>query len=360
MKLSQKAKKLIDANCLCILRGMGKGGSSGRWPMPVLKTTNEASIFSEPVIAQKFYERVKSLESKYKSVSRISKIIPYPSPLARLTMIFRSRKIWQLNQVQQIEMANILAEILYNKYQTNHFCQHGKNILWSNKEQKDNFTRLKKARKYLMSSSVITRLNGRLWLYAEMIYSRWHNLGHEFHGPYTYNKNEKLLVKEWHDLQGLGWPVFKNFPYKKIICYEFYKNNSIYIDIHNRLATSKPLAQTLTRSYVEIDGKLADEKRNEKVVKALNSYLSKGEKYLASRSKIQLKKINAVMEFYSIKPLADGLGEDWKPSQKLLNDIEKGKLNKEAKDVLARLSYYYPRINKSNVRILWNPSFKFS
>lgn len=359
MKLSQKARKLIASHCLCIWRGMDKGGSSGRWPMPVLKTTIEASIFSEPVIAQKFYERIKKLERKFKSIPSISKLIPYPSPLARLTMIFRSRKIWKLNQEQQIEIANKLAEILYNLYQDKHFCQKGKNILWSKKEKEENFSQLKKLKKYLIPSSVITKLDGRLWLYTEMVYSRWHNLGHEFHGPYTYNKNEKLLVKEWHNLQGPGWLVFKNFPYKKITCYEFYINNPIYIDIHNRLVSSKPLAPTLTRCYVKIDNKLADERGIKRVIETLNKYLLEGQKFLASRNKNQLKKMNAVMEFYSIKPLADALGENWRPPQKLLKNIERGKLNKKAKDVLARLSYYYPRLNPNNIKIQYDPSMKF-
>ena len=58
MQLSSRAKLLVKSNCAAILRVQDKGGSSGRWPMPVLKSTNEASIYSEPVLAKTLYNHI--------------------------------------------------------------------------------------------------------------------------------------------------------------------------------------------------------------------------------------------------------------------------------------------------------------
>ena len=120
------------------------------------------------------------------------------------------------------------------------------------------------------------------------------------------------------------------------------------------------MASTLTRCYVEINGKLVSQKKILKLIETLDNYLAKGARYLASCNKTQLKKMNAVMEFYSIKSLADAFGLNWRPPQKLLNSIESGKLSTKAKELLERLRYYYPRMrNQRYVNIQFNPEVNF-
>ena len=359
MKLNSNAQKLVKGHCDSLYRAMDASGSSGRWPMPVLRTTIDACIFSEPVVAEVFYKHVKKLQKKYKNLSAISKQLEYPSGLARLSMISRSRSLWSLDKNQQIDMYNILGDLLAPLYQQDHFCLKGRNILLDLKKQQKTISRFKKADKFIIDNSTIAQLDGRLWLYTEMIYTRWHNLAHEFHGPYG-NKEEKLLIKDWHDLQGPGWAAFKNFPYKKIICYEFYKNNRIFIDMHNRLSSKKPLAQTFTRTYLEIDGKLVSSDQALGLIKILDKYIAQGSVYLARQNKKQLKKINAIMEFYAIKPLADILGENWRPPNKLFKAIDTNKLPKGAKELLAKLTYYYPKMdNMDIINLQFNPSLDF-
>lgn len=358
MKLNKNAKLLLQANCEAVIRGQDKSGFSGRWPMPVLKTTNEASIYSEPILAQVFYKIVKKIEKEHKVLSELTRALSYPSPLARLTMIFRSRKLWPLTKDEQVDMYNILADILAPSYIQDKFCLYGKNILLAKEKLKLLVSHLNKADKFKIPISLISKLDGRLWLYTEMIYSRWHNLGHEFHGPY--GVSEKLLIKEWHDLRGPGWAVSRKFPYEKITCYEFYRNNAIFIDLHNRFVSVKPLAQSLTRCYVEINGKLVTEDKALKLIETLDDYLARGAQYLASRNKTQLKKMNAVMEFYSIKSLVDILRISWRPPRKLLASIERGKLSTEAKELLKKLGYYYSYMNDQRiVNIQFNPSVDF-
>jgi hypothetical protein len=274
-------------------------------------------------------------------------------------MIFRSRRIWRLDKRQQVGVMNMLSEILYGLYQADHFCRRGSNILWTREEQAARIAKLQPAEKNKIPLALVSQLDGRLWLYTETLYSRWHNLGHEFHGPYQVRGRENLLVKEWHDLQGLGEKIFSGFPYKKITCYEFYKNNKLSLDIHNRLKSAKPLASTMTRAYIEIDGRPASIKAVSRAIKTLDVYLDAGAQYLSRQNAARLQQINAMMEFYAIKPLADALGEDWRPAPDLLKAIRRGKLSSKAKKVLARLSYYYPRFNKRNVKIQWDPSVNF-
>ena len=357
MKLNKNAKQLLEQQVQAMLNSSGKSGSSGRWPMPVLKTTNEASIHSEPFVAQAFYRNIQLLKKNKYSLKRIAQLFSFPSGLARLTMIFRSRMIWSLSSEEQIDMYNVLAGILSNMYKGDRFCHNGHNILWSATQQRKMRARFRKSKNNI-PLDLITQLDGRLWLYSEMIFSRWHNLAHEFHGPYNYNQ-ESLLVKEWHDLGGLLEEVFKNFPYKKITCYEFYKDNTITLDIHNRLVAKKSLARTMTRAFIEINGKFIDARKTKKIIKTLDKYLIKGANYLAKKNKADLKISNALMEFYSIKPLADALGQDWRPPKEVYNSIKRKTLTQKTLIMLKRLQFFYFHVSKKNVQNQYDPSKKF-
>lgn len=359
MRLNQNAKKLVTKQIWVMLNCAGKSGSSGRWPMPVLKSGIDASIHSEPFVAQAFYQRVQQLKKKGHSLKQIANLFDYPSGLARLTMITRSRMIWHLTKKQQIQMFNDLADILSNIYRSNKFCSGGKNILWSGeqKEQEEEELRKPARVKKTISQKTITKLDGRLWLYSEMIFPRWHNLIHEFHGPY--GKREKLLVKEWHDLKGPGWKIFSGFPYDKIICYEFYKNNSVKFDIHNRMITKRPSADTITSAFVKIGDKFVNKKEVLKLLSIIDKYLAKGADYLSKRTKNDLKIMNAVMEFYSIKPLADELNQNWRPPKAVYDSIKRKRFDDKTKKLLKRLRNYHSNVNLKNVRIQYDPTVAF-
>ncbi len=354
MKLNKNAKQLLEKQILVVLQGQsGKSGSSGRWPMPVLKTTNEASIHSEPFVAESFYKNIQQLKKKGYTLKRISQLFRYPSCLARLTMIFRSRTIWSLDRKQQLEMYNDFADILSCIYKKNKFCLNGKNILWPATYQKKMYSRFKKKKK-IIPQDIIAQLDGRLWQYSEMIFPRWHNLAHEYHGPYGHK--EKLLIKEWHDLKGPYEKVFKNFPHKKITCYEFYKNNTIILDIHNRLLTKMPFQNTITEAFVEINGKLIDKKNVQKLIMTIDTFLTKGAQYLAKLNKSNLKINNALIEFYSIKPLADELKKSWKPPLGVYKSIKRKTLPANTRKILKKLQYYYFHNSRKNIKIQYDPS----
>jgi len=356
MKLNIKAKKLVKSQCAVILAAQDKSGSSGRWPMPILKSTVEASIFSEPVLAKFFYNRVSTLLEKGYSFEKISLLFPYASPLARLMMIFRSRKIWPMTADEKIEVANWLAEILYYHYKKDHFVVSGENILWDS----ETVNKLSFLKKDVVRPALVAKLDGKLWMYTEMLFSRWHNLGHEFHGSYDIkNKKEKLLVKEWHDLKGLGWNIFKNFPYKKIVCYEFYKNNDVSLDLHNRLFSKRPIIQSVTRCVIKADDKILNNSEVNDLLKKMDDFLLAGAKYLSGMNKKELKITNAYMEFYAIKPLADELGENWQPPQELLMKIEEEKLGQKEVKLLEILQRHYKKMDRKTIKMEFDPSAIF-
>ncbi len=356
--LNKEAKLMLQAQIKMMLNSIDKTGAAARWPMPILKSTVEASIYSEPIAAKKFYEYILKLKKLGLSFEEIKNVFSYPSPLARMTMIFRSRAIWKLNQKQQLELYNYLGKILSLFYQEDAFCAKGKNILLVKSVVNKLIKKFKKQKS--LTADLISQIDGRLWMYTETIFSRWHNLGHEFHGPYKISKNNFLIVKEWHDLQGLGQKIFSNFPYKKIICYEFYKNSQVTFDMHNRMSSSRPLINSISKCFVEADGKILSTAQVEKLKNIIDAYLFKGARYLSKMNKNDLKIMNATMEFYVLKPLADYLKIDWQPPVSLIKKINSSKIEKKEGKVLEILKEYYKSLNLKNLKIQFDPTVKFS
>lgn len=356
MPLNTKARILLQRQVEMMIQASGKAGSSGRWPMPVLKTTHEATIHSEPWVAQALFDGLSSLHRAGLTNRNIGELFPYPSTLARLSMIFRSRSIWKLSPAHQVAAYNDLADIVASKYARLPFCQGGQNILLETAEEKS--LRLKIHRQGLkIPRELMAQLDGRLWLYSEMLYSRWHNLAHEFHG--VYRNGPKLLIKEWHDLAGPGWMAFASFPYRRVTCYEFFKNNAVSIDIHNRLKTANPFVGTVTSAYVAVNGRFVGPKKVYLIIKTLDRYLIRGSKFLATRKTDQLKTMNAIMEFYTLKPIADALNKDWHPTPEVAKSIQIKVLPVKTRQMLERLTYYYTRNTRRNLKVQYDPSVVF-
>ena len=355
MKLGTNAKLLIRAQCGAVLAAQDPLGKSARWPMPVLKSTNDASIFSEPFVAKSLYKAFKILERKGYATKDFGKFMCWPSTYARLAFIFRSRTVWQLTRTQQIELINYLADSLATRYKIDPFCLKGKNILLDQQSLTALKNQLRK--KPNLNPKLVSQLDARLWLYAEMLYSRWHNLGHEFHGPYRVNK-EELLIKEWHDLNG-----FRSFmgklPISRITCYEFYTNNTAKLDLHNRLWTKKPLLQTLNQCLVEVDGKYISSQYLKKLIAQIDNRLSKGANYLGRLTVTKLKIMNAEMEFYAAKELLKEAGLSVSPPKQLISKISNNILSPKQKQLLVVLSGFYKKITPSNLRTQFDPSVKF-
>lgn len=355
MKLTASAKLLVKSQCRAVLGAQDPLGSSGRWPMPKLKSTNEASIFSEPFVAEALYKAFLTLEKQGYSAKDVGEFMPWPSVYARLAFIFRSRPVWKLTHSQQVDLMNRLAESLRTKYKSDPYCLGGKNQLLNRIELNVLGKKLKISRN--LDPKLVSQLDARLWMYTEMLYSRWHNLGHEFHGPYRI-KGQSLLIKEWHDLDG-----FRNFMGKfsasHIICYEFFSSNTVKLDLHNRLWTGKPFSLTATRCIVEVDGGYATTAQVRKLMAQIDKYLAKGARYLEQLTARDLKVMNAEMEFYAMKELLEKSAQSIFPPRELISKIRHSLLSRQQKKLLEVLSKFYKRITLQNLRVQFNPSAKF-
>ncbi|MBV9349668.1 MAG: hypothetical protein JO026_02855 [Patescibacteria group bacterium] len=355
MKLSDKAESLLQRHIEIVLKAGNASGVAGRWPMPALESVIDAVVHSEPFVASSFYARVRKLKLQGCTYQEIGSLFEYPSNLALLTFLPRTRALSSAPAERYIEIYNDLAAMLFPFYRGKPFCEDGANLLLSESDQDALMEDVGKAE--AIPKELLAELDGRLWMYVEHIFARFHNLGHEFHGPY--GRREKLLVKAWHTLRGMEEEIFRDFPYEAVTCYEFYLDNRVTFDIHNRMNSDKPLAATLTKSYVRSNEEWLTTGQVKQLVEILDTYLERSGKFLSSLSAKDLKKRNAEIEFFVLKPLADRLGEDWHPPAGVYASIEQGMMSHISGRIYEQLIAYQREGTIENVRVLYDPRIPF-
>lgn len=339
---------------LNVIKQVNVKGMGARWPMPIVESTFDLSIYADQFLAEAFLKGIEILKRKGFTEKRIAELFHYPSTLARLTMIFRTKDHLGLNQKKQIELASKVAQYLSYLKPEDPFSVRGYNILLSPKQlakkiKTCSFIDLKKESSRGEYRQLLSQIDGKLWLYTELIYSRWHNLGHEFHGPYKSGK-ENLIIKEWHDLKPNFWSFTKRFPYQKITIFEVYKNVRVKIDMHNRMETNKPLSLYITKFCVKINDKkmVYNIRELKRISSNIDSALKIGTKYISKLKRNDFIVKNAEMEFYAIKPLLKAIGRSSFPPEECYKKIRNEFLTFEERNYLNFLKKFYghPRIQR--------------
>lgn len=344
MKDNEILNNFVNCTVGTLVR-LRSGGGLDKWPMPKY-SINECEIYSSPYLIRYFLDYTKELEKKGYSEKEIAYLFKYPSIIARLAFTLKYKHLLHASYEEQIEatlrMAKYLLEFNKKVFYTG---TNRKNILWSDKYLQQ---RLKEVSLINLSISpqkkkyykLISQIDGKLLLYTELVHSDFHNLGHEFHGPYDSGK-EELIVKEFHDLKPDYWKFAKSFPYENITIFELYDKGKIKvsIDIHNRIYTSKPIAWHVTKFCLVANGKrMVGLNDLQKISKSLDKILRKGIKEKTSLDKRGVITKLAEKNFYLIKSLAQELGKEWHPPKEVYQKIKKLYLNKKEKAFLQLLS----------------------
>ena len=342
--------KLIKAIKKTLIRVIGKDQreASDKWPLPKCHIW-ECDIYSMPFLLRQLFNYFKKAEEKGLTLKDIVKIYRYPTYFARVIFLFGFRPLAGLNRDQELELAHKVAEVLNIFYRGKIRANlYRKNILWDNKKLKQeikkiHFQKINKSAKSQFYRKTLGQIEGKLYLYTELIYNALPNLGYEVHGPYNLGQQNLLLVREYHDLRPTFWRFSQKFPFERITIYETYKKGKVKvgIDIHGRIFTSKPLCLNVDKFAVTADKKLIKNLKNlTELSQILDNFLNKGRREKASLLKNQIIEKFAWTNFLLLKPLAEKLGEDWRPPKWLLKKIKKLYLTEKEKRYLKLLLSY--------------------
>ncbi len=346
--LDQILERFID-----LIWDVNRGGAGARWPMPYVTDKFEDSLYCDADVLNRFDYLITALEKNGYTSKEIARLFRYPSIPARLLFLFRSKIFLNKPPSEQVRLAKKVAAYCYLLYYTNHFCQEGNNILYSQEE----VTRRVDLHSFKELDNEVRKLlgqiEGKLWSYTELVFPRWHNLGHEFHGPYGYN-GQLLLIKEWHDLDADLWSFSRSFKYNKIVCYHLFRDVKVSLDIHNRFFSEKPFIGNVEKSYIEIDGRIVNDSNALKILNnEIDELIKKGIVEVSKLGKKELLWKNAEVEFYTMKKLSETMGIDWKPPADCYNKITALQLPDEAKKYLE--TFRKVKQDKEMIRRIYDP-----
>ena len=309
-----------------------------KWPSPLISSPTIPLVYNAPYFWKSFYSLVKKLEGKNYTHKDIAQLFVYPSVISRIIHVVYGKRLTGLSKKQEIEVILLIHELI--SFLTNNpLCKKGEHKLLDKKQVKDIISNLKftKLSKNENLKKAIVSIEGKLFSYTEFIYMLYHNMGHEFHGPYKINSQESLFVKEFHDLRPEFWPLSKALGFDGLKIYYIYKHQDIDISIdwQNRIFMSAPLINKVSKYCIQVSNKT---KNNIQDLQAINKNIDKCfTKLINSAIKMDsqqaLEKM-AEINFYILKPLADELKVDWHPPQGLYKQIRLGKCPKKLQDRL--------------------------
>src|SRR3989344_4710487 len=223
-----------------------RGSYGGRFPMPFFSNF-EVEMVTGKFWMDKFLFIIRKIKEENMPFNEVTEKIRYPSLLTRAIIPNGTLKFLGIDREKIGIKDRFISELIFNLYKQYPFCEGSKNILWSRAEIEKNFKKdkLLKIQGYP---------NGYLRTITEFLYFYSDNLGHEFHGPYILKNGEKLLIREWYNLNAHYYKFAKNFTPKEVRVYELYgPDTDIKIDISNRLII---VGGSLKGSYFEVDNKV--------------------------------------------------------------------------------------------------------
>jgi len=308
------------------------------WPFPIASVI-EADAYIDAPFLKRFYDITKALEERGFADSEIAKSLKAPSRIAQYIWLLKGNKLIPLDKDQRVEVAEKIIRYM-SYYKQDIFCKSEKNVLWSEEQIKNilnagNIVDIGKTEEVEEFRRVIGKLNCVLWNLTEALYFACHAMGHEIHGPYELSKeNEVLIVREYYDLRPVEiWAFMEGLSFNKVTTFEVYENIDIKFDMFNRMRSTDALPPHLIKFGLSVDerplGISLDTltKLFKEVENIMSNALEFGRGYFFSEDSFKNKKNviikDAEVYFYTLKPLAEALNEDWLPPQSLYESIDR-------------------------------------
>lgn len=198
-------------------------------------------------------------------------------------------------------------------------------IVWSNEKLEGEL----KAAHFIKTSlpeekRVVGKLELNLYYLLELVYFYHHARGHEIHGLYKDN-GDRILVREYFDV---GVPYFdfaKKIPFQELTILEKTPGLNIEIDLVQHLYSKESIPSKVVEISVNKDGGfLKSISEIEKLTRQISDVIRLAlEENKAFSEKDWFKKCVEAY-YWSLKPLRDELGENWRPPKEQYAFMEKG------------------------------------
>lgn len=297
------------------------------WPAPH-STPAECEFYLGDDFLASFYDDIAQLRQKGYRLEAVAEMLQKPSRIAQT--------IWPFGHVvsvddefrkQLIELASTIVDLI-SCFRIDPFNRSGKNIIWSKDKLgqflPDNPVIGGDDPVFAQFKPVIAKLEGTLWLYSELLYFSIHEACKEFHGPYALPNGKLALVREYYDLRPSFWLFTDEMPFRNILVFEVYSQNTdIMFDFFGRLRSKQTLIHDLEGFSILVDGSsVSTLKELTQIYEAMLQISHKGARHAGSLSRVEVMNKFIEAYYYILKPLKDTLGKNWAPPKKILDDVE--------------------------------------
>lgn len=317
------------------------------WPAPY-STPAECEFYLADDFLNSLYADITQLRQKGHDLKSIAKMLKKPSKIAQTLWPFgHVVNVDEKFREELIELALTIVDSL-SFYRKDPFNRDGKNTIWS-QDEVHNFLSNNKIidvndslfKKHRM---LISRLEGTLWLYSELLYFSIHEVCKEFHGLYPLPDGKLVLVKEYYDLKPEFWTFTKDIPYENILIFEIYrKNTDITFDFFGRSRSKQPVVHNLEGFTILVDQKPMLAYRDIKDIYESTAKVSnRGAEQVRNLSRRQIMNKFVDSYYYILKPLKDALGKNWEPPETILDDIK----NERKREVVEGLYAHFKEMSK--------------
>ncbi len=316
------------------------------------------SYFAD-IIAINMFKKFKNNPNKFqKALNKINTFTLYTSLCNAEISGLKVKKEYDDFPVTQdiIDFYLFFFDILEKKVGADIFCLNDKHRILSKRQ-------IEKIRMDLLQigpgdleikkeiAKLILATESLVWI---LYYDLFPCAGSERHGPYTVEKENVILVRDYFNLNPNEiWPINNKYSSIRIIL-KYPKNTNIKINFNNQIKSSKSLRDELISFSIYVDKKRVTSLPE---IRLLFQYLSGLVEEQAKRVNLlpplEIIKKGAEIYYYRYKNLYKDYKEDWRPPRQIYNRIDGFRLRfwnyyKDNKNKKKPASYYAKIVDPRN------------
>ena len=323
-KISKKQNKNIDEFLLAVRKAFSTMDNRTIWPAngPQLE-----SYFAD-VIAMDMFKKFKNNPNKFhKVLNKINVFTLYSSLCNAEISGLKVRKEYEGFPITQdiIDFYLFFFDILEKKVGADIFCLNNKHrILSKSQIEKIKMDLLQIDCEDLETKKEIAKL---ILTLESLIWTLYYDLfpcaGSERHGPYSIEKENVILIRDYFNLNPNEiWPINNKYPSIKIFL-KYPKDTNIKINFNNQIKSSKSLRDELISFSIYVDEKKVTSLPE---IRSLFQYLSglveKQAKVVNMLPPLEIIKKGTEIYYYRYKDLYKEYREDWRPPKQIYNRID--------------------------------------
>jgi hypothetical protein len=342
-----------DAITQSILNVFSSGTKNFAWPMPKINSVDKLAFVSYKFLAPQLINLFNELEIQDYTIEEIAKSIKYPSIAARFLHLTLPKDFTGLskNELSSIyektfDYCSVLQEdLLCVKTKHNRlvgFDIHSLDLDWLY------FNKLSVLRKEVALTKTL------LFSWTELVYGIFHNLGHEFHGPYAINSCENCIVSEYHNLSFGDKNELKLNKINSITIIEVFPNSvDVNIDLHNRLFSKKPLINVDSKVSILLNGKSCGIDELRLINKNIQKSLILATKLIDSMSEKEVSELYGNSLFALFNPFDNLLSNKNFSKKNFFSELKLSNFVGEEKKYFNATNEM--KLNSKNVNLCFNP-----